>query len=162
MRSGEKAERRKLRLCLLWKHRRALSIHEHGRGGGEEGGGEEGWRDAGGPAWHQVLFGVFLSGWKTDWSLETERRAAGSERERLLSEPANRSQTDLTTCPHIYLLFAVFSVQQVRNFMEGQNSRWKDDDQREPTENQRGNSDVQIDNVVFVWRYETVYVCTAA
>lgn len=71
------------------------------------------------------------------------------ERERLLSEPANRSQTDLTTCPHIYLLFAVFSVQQVRNFMEGENSRWKDD-QCEPTENQRGNSDVQIDNVVFV------------
>lgn len=34
--------------------------------------------------------------------------------------------------------------------MEGQNSRGKDDDKREPTENQRGNSDVLIDNVVFV------------
>ena len=54
----------------------------------------------------------------------------------------------------------MFSVQQVRNLMEGENSRWKDN-QCEPTENQRGNSDVQIENVVFVWRRDGTRLCVS-
>lgn len=57
MESGEKAAHRELLLCLLWKHRWALSIHEHGKE-----------RERGGETLTPGSVRCLPFGWKTDWS----------------------------------------------------------------------------------------------